>query len=114
MREEVKSLRQQEASTTPVVLATESLKPLPAIELAEIQDVEDVGDRATQDDSATIVATEEPQQFTREELGKILGCSRETIRKWQTSGELERQGWVVVPETGSSPKNPFRYRHQPD
>lgn len=65
----------------------------------------------TQDESASTLP-EAPQQFTREQLGKILGVSRETIRIWQRSGELERRGWAVVPKTGSTPKNPIKYQKQ--
>lgn len=64
-------------------------------------------DQATVDDTYT---PEVPQQFTREQLGKILGVSREAIRKWEVAGKLEKKGWEPVENTGSSPKNPRMYR----
>ena len=70
------------------------------------------GGEPQQIDALGSLLVDKSEPLTREALGKILGVSRETIRKWQMSGELERQGWVVVPGTGSTPKNPIKYRKQ--
>lgn len=50
--------------------------------------------------------------LTRKELGKFFGVSHQTIANWEESGELEEQGWKLVPGTGTGrgPKNSRRYR----
>lgn len=53
---------------------------------------------------------EETPHLTREQLGKRFGLSRETIRKWEQTGELGDRGWEPVPGTRSNPKNPRLYR----
>ena len=57
-----------------------------------------------------VIAAPKPLHLNRQRLGKYFGKSHETIRQWELNGELQRRGWVPVPDTGTSPKNPRLYR----
>lgn len=105
-------------SSTPVVHSDPvNLRSLPASSLPVTKGeqkqaidrnfLEDVGKSLPQHESA---APSLRPQLTREQLGKILGVSRETIRIWEKSGKLAQLEWSRVPGTGSNPKNPRLYR----
>lgn len=51
---------------------------------------------------------ETESEFTRRQMASLFGVTYEAVRQWEESGEIEKKGWEVVPE--SKTKKPRRYR----